>query len=76
MLAPSKITPIIESIFYRASTLGARIDRDVHLIELYEKVRRDFGNTPDFIEALELLYVLGKIDFDDQNGVIKIAQVN
>jgi hypothetical protein len=73
MLAPSKITPIIESIFYKASTLGGRLDSDVHLIELYEKVRRDFGSLPDFIEALELLYVLGRIDFNDQNGVIKIA---
>jgi hypothetical protein len=73
MLAPSKILSINDSSLYKAAKLGSMIDRDTDLIDLFERAKRDFRSLSDFIDALDLLFILGKIDLDHENGAIKIA---
>ncbi|WP_373417455.1 ABC-three component system middle component 7 [Vibrio parahaemolyticus] len=40
---------------------------------MYSKNKRLFADIPDYIEALDILFALKKIDLDLNNGVIKIA---
>lgn len=37
---------------------------------LYLKTRRDINNVNDFLEVLDALYALNKIDYSDEKGVI------
>jgi hypothetical protein len=73
MLAPSKTISIEESTLNKASILGLKLDEDVGLIELYKTVKKDFSDLSEFVDALDLLFILGKLDFDAEQGVIKIA---
>jgi len=73
MLAPSKTISIEESTLYKASKLRSKIEEDVDLLDLFKTVKREFKDPSDFVDALDLLFVLGKVDFDQENGVIKIA---
>jgi hypothetical protein len=73
MLAPSKTITVEESSLYKASKLISEIESDTHLIDLYNKVKSRFSGLSDFIDALDLLFILGKVDFDEKNGVVKVA---
>ncbi len=71
MIMPNKIISIDESGIYKAAKLMSKIDGDVKVTELYSKNKRLFADIPDYIEALDILFALQKIDLN--NGVIKIA---
>ncbi|HIF9182189.1 TPA: ABC-three component system middle component 7 [Photobacterium damselae] len=73
MIVPNKIISIDESVIYKAAKLLPKINNDVQISELYTKNKRLFIDIPDFIEALDVLFALNKIDVDLDNGVIKIA---
>ncbi|MGR3042116.1 ABC-three component system middle component 7 [Vibrio vulnificus] len=73
MIIPNKIISIDESGIYKAEKLMSKIDGDVEVTELYSKNKRLFADIPDYIEALDILFALKKIDLDLNNGVIKIA---
>ncbi|BBM67079.1 MULTISPECIES: ABC-three component system middle component 7 [Vibrionaceae] len=73
MIVPNKIISIDESVIYKAAKLLPKINNDAQISELYTKNKRLFVDIPDFIEALDVLFALNKIDVDLDNGVIKIA---
>ncbi|HIF9080119.1 ABC-three component system middle component 7 [Photobacterium damselae] len=73
MIVPNKIISIDESVIYKAAKLLPKINNDVQISELYTKNKRLFIDIPDFIDALDVLFALNKIDVDLDNGVIKIA---
>ncbi|MGL0823136.1 hypothetical protein XM79_u0050 [Vibrio vulnificus] len=73
MIMPNKIISIDESGIYKAAKLMSKIDGDVEVTELYLKNKRLFADIPDYIEALDILFALKKVDLDLNNGVIKIA---
>ncbi|WP_416135013.1 ABC-three component system middle component 7 [Aeromonas sobria] len=51
----------------------SKIDGDVEVTELYIKNKSLFSDIPDYIEALDILFALKRINLDLNNGVIKIA---
>ncbi|HIF9213306.1 TPA: ABC-three component system middle component 7 [Photobacterium damselae] len=71
MIVPNKIISIDESVIYKAAKLLPKINNDVQISELYTKNKRLFID--NFIDALDVLFALNKIDVDLDNGVIKIA---
>lgn len=73
MLAPSKMISVEDSILNKASKLGQKIEENISLIDLYKVTKRDFSDLSEFIDALDLLFILGKITFDKGQGVVKIA---
>ncbi|MBU2925232.1 hypothetical protein Q4530_02120 [Colwellia sp. 1_MG-2023] len=73
MLVPNKTVSINESCIYRASLLLSKLDSDISVEELYRNQKKLFLDMADFIDALDLLFILGKIVLDDENGVIKHA---
>ena len=73
MLAPSKVVSVEDSTLNKASKLGQKIEENVSLVDLYKSTKRDFNDLSEFIDALDLLFILGKITFDRDQGVVKIA---
>jgi hypothetical protein len=73
MLVPNKTVSINESCIYRASLLLSKLEGEIPVEELYRNKNNYFIDMSDFIDVLDLLFVLGKIVLDEEKGVIKHA---
>lgn len=73
MLVPNKTVSINESCIYRSSLLLSKLDGDISVEELYRNQRKLFIDMADYIDVLDLLFILGKVVLDEENGVIKHA---
>jgi hypothetical protein len=73
MLVPNKTVSINESCIYRASLILSKLEGDISVEELYCNQKKLFIDMADYIDVLDLLFVLGKIVLDEENGVIKHA---
>jgi len=73
VITPSKAVNIRESALGQATILleagGGRRD----LLSLYWEVGRHFAGVDDFMLALDLLYVLGRVDVDVPTRVMSYA---
>lgn len=64
MRLPNKITPYNESVFPSIiKVLSALGDESLMPLDLYRKCKCDISS---YSEALECLFALGKVDFDDE----------
>ena len=69
MKLPNKITSYKESIlgkFY--PVLNLLKQKDLRLYELYNNVRGDFATLGEFLEALDCLFALGKIELIEKEN--------
>jgi hypothetical protein len=73
MLVPNKTVSISESCIYRASLLLSKLESDISVEELYCNQKKLFVDMADYIDVLDLLFVLGKIVLEEENGIIKHA---
>lgn len=73
MLVPNKIISLDESCLFRAAKLLSKIDNDIAVNELYLVEKKKFIDLSDFIDVLDLLFILGKINLDKENRIIKNA---
>lgn len=73
MLVPNKTVSISESCIYRASLLLSKLEGDISVEELYCNQMKLFIDMADYIDVLDLLFVLGKIVLEEENGIIKHA---
>ncbi len=71
MLVPNKTISLDESTLYKACQLLTALESDVELVDLYKSNKRKFVDLSSFIDAIDILYVLGKINVVD--GVVKVA---
>jgi len=70
MLLPSKITPFKISILSRLSIVLEEImTKDILVIDLFNKVRNSFNNTTDFLDTLDCLFALNKIELIEESKV-------
>ncbi|WP_063669144.1 ABC-three component system middle component 7 [Aliivibrio fischeri] len=73
MIVPNKIISIDESVVFKSAKLLSKLDDTNDVLDLYSKNKKLFLDIPEYIEVLDVLFVLKKIDLDLHNGVIKIA---
>lgn len=67
MKLPNKIICYKESIISKLPIiLNVLEDGSLSVIELFNNVKDCMDNVSDFIDALDCLYALGKIKFDNQ----------
>lgn len=71
MLVPNKTISIEESSLYKACLLLEIIESPIELIELYQTNKKLFLDISSYIDALDMLYVLGKIEVKE--GVVQFA---
>jgi hypothetical protein len=73
VLMPNKTISLPESYLYKSALLLSKINKSISVISLYEANKNTFIDISDFIDALNLLYVLNKIDIDFDTGIVKYA---
>ena len=71
MLLPNKVITFSESVISRFSSILTPLEQnDIAPKALYDAVKTNFKDVGDFLEVLDSLYALGKINYDKKQGVI------
>ncbi|OCG61019.1 ABC-three component system middle component 7 [Gilliamella sp. Nev3-1] len=73
MILPNKTIKASESSLFKATKILPFIENNMSPLELYNITNKYLIDIPDFIQALDVLFVLGKIKLDSDNEVITIA---
>ena len=77
MLLPSKITNYNKSGSSKCvPVLKELTKKDKRPLALYKSTKSHFSSVNEFVETLDCLYDLGKIDIDEEYGVIHYAKRN
>lgn len=70
MITPNKFTPFSKSIIFKMLCLLENKQEGKHVTELYREHENSFENIDEFMLALDVLYVLGKIEINFSTGSI------
>ena len=71
MKLPSKIIPYHDSIISKFSiVLVALENNDMTVLELYNRINSKTEDVAEFLEILDCLYGLGKIEYWEESGVL------
>jgi hypothetical protein len=71
MLLPNKIISYKESILARFPVLLKEIKpEDISVMDLFKKVKSEFDSIADYLEVLDCLFALKKIELTEQTEVL------
>ncbi|MEH6835932.1 MULTISPECIES: ABC-three component system middle component 7 [Falsihalocynthiibacter] len=70
MICPDKFTSIDNSIVGQSTKLLMEVGAQVTVGQLRSETVKQFPDVADFILALDTLFALGKIDFNESTGII------
>jgi hypothetical protein len=71
MLLPSKIIPFKESILSKFPVLLREIKKgDISVMDLYKKVKAEINSIADYLDALDCLFALKKIELNEQMEIL------
>ena len=73
MITPNKIITLRESALGRTPVILREKAAETNLVDLYNKVGKDFESLDQFLLAIDVLYVLGQIDVDLSTGAMTYA---
>lgn len=77
MRLPSKVTNYKESTLAKFSpVLVVLSEHDQSPAGLYKKVKSKIGTFGEYLEILDCLYALGKIQFNERTGVLHYVDTN
>jgi hypothetical protein len=71
MITPNKAIPFKDSIIFKMLVILDEDFKEMTLVELYEKTKSEFIEIDEFIYSIDTLYVLGKIELNIDQGMIK-----
>ncbi|EAE7282670.1 hypothetical protein HB822_11305 [Listeria innocua] len=72
---PSKVRRYEESLLSKLVLITDIIrEESIGVLELYKKVKPKLSDLDTFISVLELLYLLGRIQYDEEWRVIKYVE--
>lgn len=74
MITPSKAVSIPDSTLGQATVVLDRGPDQRDVVALYREVADRFATVDDFILALDLLYVLGRVEVDLPTRVLTYAE--
>lgn len=70
MITPNKTISFRDSIIFKMTSILEIDFIDVNLVNLYKQTKNNFSGLDEFIYALDVLYILGKIDINEDLGKI------
>lgn len=77
MILPNKLISFQDCILAKTVYILKKIsDSDFSVIKLYEKVETHFEDLNEYMLALDVLYVLGKIKYNEELRVIQYVEKN
>lgn len=72
MKLPNKVITYKESVLFKFPiVLGILKEQEISVALLYKKVRSKVDDIGEFMEIMDCLYALGKIELDSKKGVIR-----
>lgn len=71
MITPNKSIPLKDSIIFKMLSILEKNFETMTLIELYQNTKSEFIEIDEFIYSIDALYVLGKIELNIDQGIIK-----
>lgn len=75
MILPNKLITFHDSILIKIIYIIEVIEnKDMNVYELYEIVQNNFVDLNEYILALDVLYVLERIEYDERLGDIKYVK--
>ena len=75
MRLPNKLYSYEESTLSKFPiVLRALRDSDSGVTELYERIKKSVPDVSEYMEILDSLYALGKIDIDDKEAVLRSVE--
>lgn len=77
MILPNKLISFQDCILAKTVYILEKIgNSNVSIIDLYEQVETHFEDLNEYMLALDVLYVLGKIKYNEELRVIQYANKN
>ena len=77
MILPNKLISFQNCILAKTVYILEKIsDSDFSVIQLYEQVKTYFEDLNEYMLALDVLYVLGKIKYNEELQVIQYVKKN
>ena len=71
MLFPNKLFSYSESILSKLSVVLKELKKQpLGVRELYQKVSRSLDGVNEYVDVLDCLYALHKIEYDEEEGVL------
>lgn len=71
MRLPNKVTSYKESTLSKLNVLlDVMCNGDVSLTELYSATHQNFSDMSEFIDALDVLFALNKLEYNDELEVL------
>lgn len=71
MKLPNKVTSYQESVLGKLNVLLDILSvRDSSLIELYFNTKQYFSDTSEFIDTVDCLFALNKLEYNEDSGVL------
>lgn len=75
MRLPNKLYSYEESTLSKFPiVLRVLRDSDSGVTELYERIKKSVPDVSEYMEILDSLYALGKIDIDDKEAVLRYVE--
>ncbi|WP_027721332.1 ABC-three component system middle component 7 [Maridesulfovibrio zosterae] len=71
MILPNKFIRYKDSILPKTKVLILPSGSELTVLELYQKHKNHFADAAEYIYALDMLFALNIIDFDQKLGTIK-----
>jgi len=71
MIVPSKVTPLDESIIGKMPHLIVEGVEYISISDLLSLRLKKFNDISEFILALDALYSLGRVDLDENGGLLR-----
>ena len=69
MQLPNKIVSFKESVLYKFPIILCELDKNkISINELYMKTMKSFKSIDEFIDVLDCLFALNKIQYDEESG--------
>lgn len=73
MITPNKVITLRESALGKTPVILKAKAPLMNVADLYRSVHRDFESIDQFLLALDVLYVLGRIEVDITTGAVTYA---
>jgi len=70
MICPDKFTSIDESIIGKSTKLIMEVGAQITVGQLRTATSRQIPDVAEFILALDTLFLLGKINFNEDTGIV------
>ena len=74
MLFPNKLFTYSESVISKFPIILNELSEPLQVAELYKRVASRLSGVSEYLDALDCLYALGKIELDEEEGVLRYVK--